>query len=92
MLSQGAPHPVLFGALTAVAAMIPFLAPLAFGAVTDLLAMQGEAAAGVAVAIVTLCVPISSARVRLRRFCGCCPGYWAESNSSGWSGFSWAPR
>ena len=65
---------VLFGALTAVAAMIPFLAPLAFGAVTDLLAMQGEAAAGVAVAIVTLCVPISSARARLCRFCGCCPG------------------
>jgi len=43
---------VLFGALTAVAAMIPFLAPLVFGAVAVLLAMQGAVAAGVAVAIV----------------------------------------
>ena len=28
----GVPHPVLLGALTAVAAMIPFGAPLVFGA------------------------------------------------------------
>jgi predicted PurR-regulated permease PerM len=35
------PHPVLFGALTAVAAMIPFGAPLAFGLAAVLLLAGG---------------------------------------------------
>ena len=37
----GVPHPVLFGALTAVAAMIPFGAPLAFGLAAVLLLAGG---------------------------------------------------
>ncbi|PXW64111.1 putative PurR-regulated permease PerM [Methylobacterium sp. B4] len=37
----GVPHPVLFGALTAVAAMIPFGAPLAFGLAAALLLAGG---------------------------------------------------
>ncbi|QIJ77164.1 AI-2E family transporter [Methylobacterium sp. NI91] len=37
----GVPHPVLFGALTAVAAMIPFGAPLAFGLAALLLLAGG---------------------------------------------------
>jgi predicted PurR-regulated permease PerM len=45
----GAPHPVLFGALTGVFAMIPFAAPVVFGAVALLLAGNNAmgAAAGV---------------------------------------------
>lgn len=38
----GVPHPVLLGALTAVAAMIPFGAPLAFGIAALLLAAAGK--------------------------------------------------
>ena len=37
----GVPHPVLFGAITAVAAMIPFGAPLAFGLAAVLLLAGG---------------------------------------------------
>jgi len=48
----GAAHPVLFGALTGVAAMIPFLAPVVFGAVAVILGTQGFVAAGVVVAII----------------------------------------
>lgn len=48
----GAPHPVLFGALTGVFAMVPFAAPLAFGAVGVLLATQGSVAAGITVFII----------------------------------------
>lgn len=40
----GVPHPVLFGALTAVAAMIPFGAPLAFGLAAVLLVAKGAVA------------------------------------------------
>ena len=47
-LITGAPHPVLLGALTAVAAMVPFGAPLAFGLATLLLLAKGSTvAAGV---------------------------------------------
>lgn len=44
----GVPHPVLLGALTAIAAMVPFAAPLVFGAAAVLLLAQGAtgAAAG----------------------------------------------
>ncbi|MFT8242404.1 AI-2E family transporter [Roseomonas sp. BN140053] len=46
----GVPHPTLLGAATAVAAMIPFGAPLVFGlAALWLLAVQGALAAAVAV-------------------------------------------
>jgi predicted PurR-regulated permease PerM len=47
----GVPHPVLLGALTAVAAMVPFGAPLAFGIAALLLLAKGAAvAAGVLLA------------------------------------------
>lgn len=45
----GVPHPTLLGALTALAAMIPFAAPLIFGAAALLLLAQGAAMAGAAV-------------------------------------------
>jgi len=47
----GAPHPILFGAVTGIFAMIPFAAPVVFGAVALLLGSQGAvgAAAGVLV-------------------------------------------
>ncbi|WP_238182560.1 AI-2E family transporter [Methylobacterium trifolii] len=38
---SGVPHPVLFGAFTAVAAMIPFGAPVAFGIAALILVAQG---------------------------------------------------
>jgi len=41
----GVPHPVLLGALTAVAAMIPFGAPLAFGVAALLLLAKGATVA-----------------------------------------------
>lgn len=44
----GVPHPALLGALTAVAAMIPFAAPLVFGAAALLLLGQGATTAAVA--------------------------------------------
>lgn len=47
----GVPHPALLGALTAVAAMVPFGAPLVFGAASLLLLGQG---AGVAAGVVFL--------------------------------------
>jgi predicted PurR-regulated permease PerM len=46
----GAPHPILFGAVTGVFAMIPFAAPVVFGAVALLLA--GQNAVGAAVGVV----------------------------------------
>ncbi len=48
----GTPHPILFGALTGIFAMIPFAAPVAFGAIALLMITQGAVGAGVAIAIV----------------------------------------
>lgn len=45
----GAPHPVLLGSLTAVAAMIPFGAPLVFGVAALLLVSQGAVGAAIGV-------------------------------------------
>jgi len=45
----GVPHPTLLGALTAVAAMIPFGAPLMFGLAALLLVAQGSAVAAIVV-------------------------------------------
>src|SRR5919199_4697799 len=45
----GVPHPTLLGALTAIAAMIPFGAPLVFGIAALLLLAQGSVAAAIAV-------------------------------------------
>jgi predicted PurR-regulated permease PerM len=47
----GAPHPILFGAVTGIFAMIPFAAPVAFGAVALLLATQNALGAAVGVLI-----------------------------------------
>ncbi|MBI0536236.1 AI-2E family transporter [Roseomonas sp. KE2513] len=45
----GVPHPVMFAALTAVAAMVPFAAPLVFGAAALVLLSAGALAAAVSV-------------------------------------------
>ncbi len=45
----GVPHPTVFGALTAVAAMVPFAAPVVFGVAALLLAANGAVAWGVGV-------------------------------------------
>ncbi len=45
----GAPHPTLFGILTAVAAMIPFAAVVAIGLASLLIVAGGSAIAGIAV-------------------------------------------
>jgi predicted PurR-regulated permease PerM len=45
----GVPHPVLLGAVTAVAAMVPFGAPLAFGVAALLLLAKGATVAAAAV-------------------------------------------
>lgn len=47
----GAPHPVLLGAVTGVFAMVPFAAPLVFGAVAAWLSSQDAIGAAVGVAI-----------------------------------------
>jgi predicted PurR-regulated permease PerM len=47
----GAPHPILFGAVTGVFAMIPFAAPVVFGAVALLLASQNAVGAAIGVAV-----------------------------------------
>ncbi len=45
----GVPHPTIFGALTAVAAMIPFVAPLVFAVCSLLLLAQGAVVPAIAV-------------------------------------------
>ncbi|MFC0386049.1 AI-2E family transporter [Muricoccus vinaceus] len=45
----GVPHPVMLGALTAIAAMLPFAAPVVFGAASLLLVASGALAAAGAV-------------------------------------------
>jgi predicted PurR-regulated permease PerM len=48
----GVPHPILLGAVTAIAAMIPFGAPIAFGIAALLLLGQGSPGAAIAVAVI----------------------------------------
>ncbi|MEA3151139.1 MAG: hypothetical protein QOD56_2078, partial [Gammaproteobacteria bacterium] len=47
----GAPHPILFGAVTGIFAMVPFAAPVVFGAVALLLGSHGNVGAAVGVCI-----------------------------------------
>ena len=47
----GAPHPILFGALTGIFAMIPFAAPIVFGAIALLMFSQAAVGAGVGILI-----------------------------------------
>jgi predicted PurR-regulated permease PerM len=51
-----APHPILFGVVTGVFAMIPFAAPVAFGVVAIILANQGSVIAAFVVAGIGLAV------------------------------------
>jgi predicted PurR-regulated permease PerM len=50
-LIAGVPHPALFGMFTAIAAMVPFGAPLAFGSAALVLMMQGSVVAAVVIAL-----------------------------------------
>ena len=52
----GAPHPILFGVVTGVFAMIPFAAPIAFGVVAIILANQDSVIAAFVVAGIGLAV------------------------------------
>ncbi|HUI62077.1 MAG TPA: AI-2E family transporter [Steroidobacteraceae bacterium] len=47
--AAGAPHPILIGAVTGIFAMVPFAAPIVFGAVALLLGSQGAVGAAVGV-------------------------------------------
>jgi predicted PurR-regulated permease PerM len=51
-LVLGVPHPLLLGAATAIAAMIPFGAPVLFGVAALLLLLQGGVAGAIAVAAI----------------------------------------
>lgn len=48
----GVPHPILLGAVTAIAAMIPFGAPVAFGIAALLLLGQGSPGGAIAVVVI----------------------------------------
>jgi predicted PurR-regulated permease PerM len=52
----GAPHPILFGVVTGIFAMIPFAAPIAFGAVALILISSGFVVSAIVVAAVGLLV------------------------------------
>ncbi|HEY6484604.1 MAG TPA: AI-2E family transporter [Steroidobacteraceae bacterium] len=49
--ATGAAHPILFGTMTGIFAMIPFAAPVVFGAVALILWSQGAVGAAVAVVV-----------------------------------------
>ena len=49
--AAGAPHPILFGMLTGIFAMIPFAAPIVFGAIALVMIAQGSVGAGVTIGI-----------------------------------------
>src|SRR5208283_3243176 len=51
-LSTGVPHPTLFGLFTAIAAMVPFGAPLVFGIAALILLTQGSMVAAIIIAAV----------------------------------------
>jgi predicted PurR-regulated permease PerM len=52
----GVPHPTLFGLMTAIAAMIPFGAPVLFGIAALLLLAQGSMLAAIAVLVIGMVV------------------------------------
>jgi predicted PurR-regulated permease PerM len=56
----GVPHPTVFGALTAVAAMIPFAAGAAFGLAALLLLAKGSMAAAIGVLVAGLVVTFTA--------------------------------
>ena len=56
----GVPHPTIFGALTAVAAMIPFAAPVVFAVCSLLLVAQGSLVWGIAVFCIGMAVTFTA--------------------------------
>ena len=56
----GVPHPSIFGALTAVAAMIPFAAPVVFAVAALVLIAQGSLVWGIAIICVGLAVTFTA--------------------------------
>jgi predicted PurR-regulated permease PerM len=56
----GVPHPTVFGALTAVAAMVPFAAPVVFGAAALVLAAQGAVIRALAVLATSMAVTFTA--------------------------------
>ena len=56
----GVPHPTIFGALTAVAAMIPFAAPIVFGLAALLLVAQGSIVWAIALVCIGMAVTFSA--------------------------------
>ncbi len=56
----GVPHATIFGVLTAVAAMIPFAAPVIFGLAALLLIAQGSLAWGIAVICIGFAITLSA--------------------------------
>ena len=56
----GVPHATVFGALTAVAAMIPFAAPIVFAAAALLLAAQGSVVWGIGVFCIGMAVTFTA--------------------------------
>ena len=56
----GVPHPTVFGALTAVAAMIPFAAPVVFGIAALLLAAGGSIAWAIGVLVTGMLVTFTA--------------------------------
>ena len=56
----GVPHPTVFGALTAIAAMIPFAAPVVFGIAALILLAGGSIAWAIAVLVIGFVVTFSA--------------------------------
>jgi predicted PurR-regulated permease PerM len=52
----GVPHPTLFGGLTAVAAMVPFGAPVVFGAAALLLLAQSSVTAAIGIVVLGMVI------------------------------------
>jgi predicted PurR-regulated permease PerM len=57
-LIAGVPHPTLFGLFTAIAAMVPFGAPLVFGVAALILLTQGSVVAAVIIGVLGMVVTL----------------------------------
>ena len=56
----GVPHPTIFGALTGIAAMIPFAAPVIFALAALLVAAQGAIVTGIVIFVVGMAVTFTA--------------------------------
>jgi predicted PurR-regulated permease PerM len=59
-LIAGVPHPTLFGLFTAIAAMVPFGAPLVFGIAALILLTQGAVASAIIIGVLGLVVTFAA--------------------------------